>query len=96
MEVDRMIISILALEPYRNSTGAILLNQAKIIVWDELIIQYTMDWYQVIHALIIEVLLFIVYHICSLNKPVHVCCSIFILCCVYIYLVMISYAIVLQ
>ena len=96
MDVARMRIYILEFGPYRNYNGTILFNHVKLIVWAEIIIQYPMDWYHVLHSLLIKLLLFIVHHIFSLNKPRHVCCSIFFLSCIRMYLFMSSCSVVLQ
>ena len=63
--MDITSIYVLELDPYWNSTSSIMCKHEKLIVWAELIIKYTMAWYQVPHKLLIEVLLCIMYHICS-------------------------------
>ena len=40
--MDRTIIYVLDIEPYRNYIDTMLYNNVKIAFWDELIIQYPM------------------------------------------------------
>ena len=94
--MDITSIYVLEIDPYYNYTVAMMCMHEKIFLGGEMIIQYPMAWYQVLHTLIIEWILFLFYHIFIQNKPTHVHCSALLLYSIFMPPVVISWDVVLQ